>query len=284
MRWLHTVVSSLCCCVVAVLADVASSCGKTGICEDFVTAADRMEGALFHDEDRESLRLLQIGGRAVRGEAGISADSSHALKMEVADNATDRTSWADTRCLKGVEGENCVPGDGDPKQNRSLWTHITYCSGAPGVRYRLWQGDQSCESLKGHLSRCKMVGSGLSMAQCDDPFCRTRQDGRYCYQGRIVMCQGDAEPQVVDQCSSQYENQNFMADDEQGESVNVECTKTRQFSCQGAFPDPFCGPSGTSSRCDIRRRSNPRRRCDDGRRRDDFDGRRRDDGRRRFNW
>lgn len=242
-------------------AGTAPACAGE-LAETLVAEAARLEG-----EQGESLQLLQTAAGAVAAGGASDASASGA-------NASEASKWADERCLNGYEGTNCVADGSDPTNNPALWTHYTYCSGWPNHRYRLWRTVKSCDETNGALSRCKMSGSLLSRAECDDPFCRTRPDGRYCQNGAIVVCEGDAEPRVVERCAAKYEHQNFAADDD-GDAENVECTKTYRYTCHDGHPNPTCGYAGESSSCTIRRRRSGRRRCNDD---DDYDS---DSGRRR---
>jgi len=151
--------------------------------------------AVQRGPEEQSLRLLQV--RA--GKAVPFADGDGKATAGVMDSNNTIAANAqifDDRCLTADEGSACIPDRSDPIQNPRLWTHIAYCSGMSGNRYRLG-GITSCASQRGANSRCKMTGMGLTRAQCDDPFCRQRPDGNYCYRGDIVLCKKGEEPQRI---------------------------------------------------------------------------------------
>lgn len=236
----------------------AEGTSELGLSEDVLAAAERAE-----PEEGLELLQVQVAASSVREDDMSGGDADLSL-LDI--NASEGSRWADERCKMAVEGTNCVPSGQDPADDPNMWTHITYCSGFRNNRYRLWRRDKSCEDERGAFSRCKMTGSMLASAQCDDPFCRTREDGRYCSGGNLVLCQGDDEPKVVEYCGRKYEHSSFQADDD-GDYEEVECTKTRSYMCE-EHPEPTCAFTGESSRCDISRRRNGRRRCS---RDDDYD-------------
>lgn len=210
------------------------------------------------------------GGAAVLQEddAGAGSVVVAAAAAEAAGNETraEGRRWADERCLRAYEGTNCVADGSDPSDDSSLWTHYTYCTGFPNHRFRLWRTVRSCSESNGLRSRCKMSGSLLGRAQCDDPFCRTRPTGRYCKGSSIVLCEGDAEPVVVDACASSTAEEIKRVND--GPTIeDMHCALTTHYACQDDVSqhdvEPHCAYSHQTSSCDIRRRRDGRRRCVD---------------------
>lgn len=240
--------------------------GACGVVDEEVEVA--LEMTDFGDDDAGALHLLQVGGTARQNkhmeEHEVDDDdeaSFSALELE----AGEHGQWTDARCKKQPEGKACIPAGDDPKDDPKLWTHYTYCSGVSGSRYRL-SGVTNCAKKRGAKSRCKMTGSGLEKAQCDDPFCRTRPPGRYCYGGSIVLCEGDKEPFTVERCY-QTSNMSTVPAQEDDETVQVECRVTNWFGCEGGNDEgngnPHCEYQRSSTSCDIRRRTSRRRGADD---------------------
>lgn len=164
-------------------------------------------------------------GEGAEGSITAGATASSNMSLQAA-------AWGEFCSGKG-EGQFC-----------NSRTGYVYCS--IGHNYMPWL-NKDCSQFKGPMSWCKMIGSGLTKARCDDPFCRNggcnQGQGTYCHRGNVVRCNQcgphtEDTPQTIESCSD----------------VTEACYQGRQitshYSCAGGHNNAWCKYQGsTTSDC-----------------------------------